>query len=186
MVEAEPRSHLLSYIVMSVGKWVPNLYVLPTFIDDYTHYTWIYVSKIKGEVILECKAMLEKSSGRKLNILRSDNGGEYVSTKFDYLMSEGTRHERTVPKTPEQNGVAERMNRTLVETVSMLVDAKLSHIFWAEAPSTAVYLRNLSSTRVLEDMTPFEAWMKKKPRVEHLHVFGCDTYAHVAEDESLI
>ena len=128
---------------------------------------------------------MERSSGKKLNILRTDNGGEYVSTKFeDYLKSEGIRHECTVPKTPEQNGVAERMNRTLVETMhSMLIDAKLLHTFWAEAISTAVYLRNRSPTKVLKDMTPFEAWMKQKPCVDHLRVFGCVAYAHVAKDE---
>ena len=128
---------------------------------------------------------MERSSRKKLNILHTDNGGEYVSTKFeDYLKSEGIRHERTVPKTPEQNGVAERMNRTLVETMhSMLIDAKLPHAFWAEAISTAVYLRNRSPTKVLEDMTQFEAWMKQKPCVEHLRVFDCDAYAHVAKDE---
>ena len=100
------------------------------------------------------------------------------------MKSEGIRHERTVPKTPEQNGVAEQMNRTLVETMqSMLIYAKLPHAFWAEAISTAVYLRNRSPTKVLKDMTPFEAWMKQKPCVEHLRVFGCDAYAHVAKDE---
>ena len=128
---------------------------------------------------------MERSSGKKLNILRTDSGGEYVSTKFkDYLKSEGIRHEHTAPKTPEQNGVAERMNRILVETMcSMMIDAKLPHAFWAEAISTAVYLRNRSPTKVLEDMTPFKAWVKQKPCVEHLRVFGCDAYAHVAKDE---
>ena len=128
---------------------------------------------------------MERSSGKKLNILRSDNGGEYVSTKFeDYLKSEGIHHERTVPKIPEQNGVAERMNRTLVETMrSMLIYAKLPHAFWAEAISTAVYLRNRSPTKVLEDMTPFEAWMKTETMYRALTCFGCDAYAHVAKDE---
>ena len=76
------------------------------------------------------------------------------------------------------------MNRILVETLrSMLVDAKLPHAFWAEAVSTAVYLRNRSPTKAIEDMTPYEAWMKRKPQVEYLRVFGCDAYAHVAKDE---
>ena len=100
------------------------------------------------------------------------------------MKAEGIHHERTLSKTPEQNGVAERMNKTLDETMrSVLIDAKLPHAFWAEALFTAVYLRNRSPTKVLEDMTPFEAWMKQKPCVEHLHVFGCDAHAHVAKDE---
>ena len=78
---------------------------------------------------------MEKSSRRKVKAIRTDNGGEHTSTKFeDYLESEGIRHERTVPNTPEQNGIAKRMNRTLVEVVcSMLTDAKLPQTFWGEA-----------------------------------------------------
>ena len=73
---------------------------------------------------------------------------------------------------------------TLVEAVrSMLADAKLPHSFWAEAVSTAVYLKNQSSTKALKDMTPFESWTKEKPRIEHLRVFGCDAYAHIPKDE---
>ena len=84
-----------------------------TFIDDTTRYVWVYVLKRKDQVFerfLEWKALVEKSTGRKLKALRTDNGGEYTSTEFEtYLKKEGVRHELTVPKTPEQNGVAERM-----------------------------------------------------------------------------
>ena len=158
-----------------------------TFIDDNTRYVWVYVLKHKHEVFerfLEWKAMVEKSTGQKLKALRTDNGGEYTSERFqNYLKTEGVRHELTVPKTPEQNGVAERMNRTLVEAVrAMLADAGLPKKFWAEALSTAVYLRNRSPTTVLE-VTPFESWTGKKPQVEHLRIFGCMAYAHVAKDE---
>ena len=83
----------------------------------------------------------------------------------------------TVPKTPEQNGVAERMNQTLVESVrSMLSGAKLPHKCSAEAVSTAVYLQNRSPAKAVDGMTPFEA-------VSHLRVFGCKAYAHVPKDE---
>ena len=159
-----------------------------TFIDDTTRYVWVYVLKRKVQVFerfLEWKALVEKSTGRKLKALRTDNGGEYTSTEFEtYLKKEGVRHELTVPKTPEQNGVAERMNRTLVETTrSMLGYSKLPHKFWAEALSTAVYLRNRSPTKAVEAMTPFEAWVGEKPNVGHLRTFGCVAYAHVAKDE---
>ena len=158
-----------------------------TFIDDKTRYAWIYVLKHKHEVFdrfLEWKAMVEKSTGHKLKVLRTDNGGEYTSEKFEnYLKTEGVRHELTVPRTPEQNGVAERMNRTLVEAVrTMLADSKLPQQFWAEALSTAVYLRNRSPAKAV-DVTPFEAWTGTKPRVEHLRVFGCSAYAHIAKEE---
>ena len=65
----------------------------------------------------------------------------------------------------------------------MLSDSKLPKKFWAEALSTAVYLRNRSPTRAVHGMTPFEAWRKVKPDVGHLKVFGCLCYAHIAKDE---
>lgn len=73
--------------------------------------------------------MVERLTGQKVKTLRSENGGEYTSEEFEsYLKMEGICHELTVPKSPEQNGVAEHMNRTLIESVrSMLVDAKLPH-----------------------------------------------------------
>ena len=149
-----------------------------TFIDDYTHYTRVYVLKQKSEVFdkfLKWKALVENQSGHKLKVLRTNRGGEYTSTEFEkFLQSAGVCHEMTVPKTPEQNGVAERMNPTLLESVqSMLSGANLPHKFWAEAVSTAVYIRNRSPTKAVDGMTPFEAWKKKKPSVSHLRVFVC-------------
>ena len=156
-----------------------------TFIDDKTHYIWVYVLKHKHEVytrFLERKSMVERSTGRKLKTLHTDNGGE--CRVKSYLRTEGVRHELTVPKTPEQNGIAERMNRTLVESVrSMLADAQLPHKFWVEVLSTAVYLRNRSPTVGVQDVTPYEAWTGGKPRVKHLRVFGCVAYAHIPKDE---
>ena len=83
--------------------------------------------------------------------------------------SEGIRNEFTIPKTPEQNGVAERMNRTLEECMrSMLSESNLPKRFWAETLSTATYLRNRSPTNALNGTTPYEAWTGDKPNVEHL------------------
>ena len=117
------------------------------------------------ETFKRWKVLAENSSGHKVKTFRTDNGGEYMSTELEnYLKSEGIKHEYTIPKTPEQNGVSERMNRTLVEAVrSMLADSKLPHQFWAEALSTASYLLNRSPTKTLGDETPFEAWVGKKP-----------------------
>ena len=172
---------------MSTQSLSGGLYFL-SFIDDYTRFVWVYILKTKDQVFqkfLEWKALVENGSGRKVKTFRTDNGGEYTSTEFEtYLKKEGVRHELTVAKTPQQNGVAERMNRTLVETVrSMLSDSKLPKRFWAEALSTAVYLRNRSPTRAVDGMTPFEAWNNVKPDVGHLRVFGCLCYAHIPKDE---
>ena len=159
-----------------------------TFIDDKSRFAWVYVLKQKSEVFskfVEWKAMIEKATGKQMKTLRSDNGGEYVAKDFEhYLKSNGIRHQLTVRKTPEQNGVAERFNRTLVEMVrAMLSDSGLAKKFWAEAVSTACYLRNRSSTTAVRGMTPHEALYGEKPNVQHLKVFGCDAYAHVPKDE---
>jgi len=134
---------------------------------------------------IEWKNLVEKSTGKQLKTLRSDNGGEYTSKEFEnYFKHEGIRHEFTVPKTPEQNGVAERMNRTLEECVrSMLCESNLPKRFWGEALSTATYLRNRSPTNAVSGITPYEAWTGDKPIVEHLKVFGCICYAHIPKDE---
>ncbi|GAB1600790.1 hypothetical protein Ahia01_000357100 [Argonauta hians] len=159
-----------------------------TFIDDKSRFVWIYVLKHKREVpqkFSEWKTMVEKFTGKNIKTLRTDNGGEYTSKEFeDYLKKEGIKHEYTVPKTPEQNGVAERMNRTLVEMVrSMLSDSKLPKKFWAEALSTASYIRNRSPTNAVEGMTPYEVLKGRKPNVKHLRIFGCDAFVHVPKDE---
>lgn len=110
--------------------------------------------KHKEEVFkksFEWKTIVEKSSGRK--VLHIDNGREYTSGEIEnYLKKEGIHHEYTVSKTPVQNRVAERMNRTLVETVqAMLFHSKLPKRFWAEALSTATHIRNRSSTSAQND-----------------------------------
>lgn len=80
-----------------------------------------------------------------------------------YLQEEGIRHENTIPKTPDQNDVAEHMNRTLIEA-----DSKLPKTFWAEALSIAVYVRNRSPTSALKALTPYKALNDHKPNVKHL------------------
>ena len=159
-----------------------------TLLDDKTHYAWVYPLKTKGQAFERFKqwqAEVENLTGQRVKTLRTDNGGEFTSKSFQaHLKACGIRHELTIPKTPEQNGVAERLNRTLVETTrAMLLDAKLPQKFWAEAISTAAYLRNRSPTSAVEGTTPHQAWYGQKPRVEHLRVFGCVAYVHVPKDE---
>ena len=129
--------------------------------------------------------MAEKSTGKTLKALRSDNRGEYTSLEFEsYLKEEGIVHQLTIPKSPQQNGVAERLNRTVMNMVrSMLAVYKMPQRFWAEALNTAVYLRNRSPTTAVEGKTPFESLTGKKPKVGHLRIFGCAAYRHVMDDE---
>ena len=159
-----------------------------TLIDDKSRFMWSYALKYKSEVygvFLLWKAMVEKSTERKLKTLRSDNGGEYISSEFEaFLKQEGIAHQSSVPKTPEQNGVAERKNRTIVEAIrSLLSDSNLPKCFWAEALATVTYLHNIRPTKAVANITPYEAWYGKKPSVDHLKVFGCVCYSHIPKDE---
>ena len=113
--------------------------------------------------------------------MRTDNSGEFCSAEFDrFCKDHGIERHKTTPYTPQQNGVAERMNRTLMERArSMLSGAGLEQKFWAEALAIACYLINRSPTSALVEKTPMEAWSNKKPSLRHLRVFGCEAYAHV-------
>ena len=90
-----------------------------------------------------------------------------------------------VQDSPQQNGVAERMNRTLVESArTMISHAGLPNMYWAEAISTAAYVRNRMTTKAIkENKTPYERWYGKKPNLSHLRVFGCMAYVHIPDDE---
>jgi len=110
--------------------------------------------------------------------LHTDNGGEFTSREFEtYLKLKGIKHEITVPYTPHQNGVAERLNRTLQETaLSQIVHAHLPKYFWADSIATACYVRHRLPVAPF-DISPYEKWYGKKPSVKHLRVFGCLAYA---------
>ena len=158
-----------------------------TFIDDHSRKVWAYTLKTKDQVLSVFKyfqAQVERETGRKLKCVRSDNGGEYLGPFDEYCNSLGIRHQRTVKKTPQQNGVAERMNRTIVERIRcMLSHAKLSRTFWGEAMRTAVDLINLSPSNPLLGDVPERVWRGKDVTYDHLKVFGCRAFVHIPKDE---
>ena len=125
--------------------------------------------------------MTQNVTGRKIQYVKSDNGAEYTSIAFvQYLTSKGIQHQFTIPRTPEQNGVAERMNRALQESGrSMLHGAGLPDGFWAEALLTAAILRNRSPTKAVQYMTPYQHFHGTKQNVSNFRVFGCTAYLHV-------
>ena len=108
-----------------------------TFIDDHRRRLWTTPLKTKDQVLSVLKELhgrVERESGRNLKAVRADNGGEYQGQFEEHCLLKGIRLEFTVPKTPELNGLAERMNQTIMERVrSMLAHAKLPKTFWAEA-----------------------------------------------------
>ena len=119
-------------------------------------------------------------ASRKIKCLRTNNGGEFCSTEFDRFCKDyGIERHKTTPYTPQQNGVVERMNRTLTERArSMLSGVGLEQFFY-EVATTTCYLINRSPTSALVEKKPMEAWSNKKPSLRHLRVFGCEAYAHV-------
>eukprot|EP00253_Pinus_taeda_P007554 PITA_07554 len=121
------------------------------------------------------------SGEKKIKVLKTDNGGEFCSKEFqEFCKKCGIAWHKTTPYTPQQNGVAERTNKTFMERArSMLSGAGLGHEFWVEVVETACYLVNRSPSSTLEDKTPREVWTSKKPFLSHLRVFECDAYVHV-------
>ncbi len=155
-----------------------------TIIDDYSRRVWPYFLKHKSEAFKafkEWKVMVERQTEKKVKKLRTDNGMEFCSDEFDsYCKSEGIVRHYTVPGTPQQNGVAERMNRTIISRARcMLSNAGMHRRFWAEAVSTACYLINRSPNIAIDKKTPIEVWSGSPADYSELRVFGCPAYAHV-------
>ncbi|KAL0792642.1 hypothetical protein Bca101_064019 [Brassica carinata] len=114
----------------------------------------------------------------QIKIFRSDNGGEYTSNAFKlHLAKHGIIHQTSCPYTPQQNGVAERKNRHLMEVArSMMFHTNVPKRFWGDAVVSACYLINRIPTKVLKDVSPFQVLNKTKPPIDHLRVFGCVCY----------
>lgn len=152
-----------------------------TFIDGYSRYCKIYFMKHKSEVLEKFKIYkveVENEHDKKIKYLQSDNGTEYCNQEFDnYLKKCGIQRRFSAPYTPQQNGLAERKNRTLLDKARcLIIQAKLPLMFWAEAINTANYLQNRCPSRVLDGRTPFELWLGREPSARHLHVFGSKAF----------
>ncbi len=150
---------------------------IATFLDDYSRASMVRLLTTKADVgkeIVDVITLLETQTGQRVKAIRTDNGTEYVNAAISsYLSSRGILHQKSAPYTPEQNGRAERLNRTLLEKVrAMLADSGAPKFLWPEAVVTANYLRNRSPTSA-GDLTPWQMLLGKKPSVGHLRVFGC-------------
>ena len=149
-----------------------------TFIDQKSKYTWLTMIQTKDRVLdafINFQNYITNHFNVKIKVFRSDNGGEYTSSAFkNHLAKHGIIHQTSCPYTPQQNGVAERKNRHLMEVArSMMFYTNMPKRFWSDAVMTACYLINRTPTRVLEDSTPYEVLNKRKPSVDYLRVFGC-------------
>ncbi|KAL0641354.1 hypothetical protein Bca4012_102580 [Brassica carinata] len=159
-----------------------------TFIDEKSKYTWITLLPSKDRVFdafVNFQAYVTNHYNATVKVLRSDNGGEYTSHAFkNHLAKHGIVHQTSCPYTPQQNGVAERKNRHLMEVArSMMYHANVPKRFWGDAVQTACYLINRIPTKVLKNLSPFEVLNKSKPYIDHLRVFGCLCYVWVPGEQ---
>lgn len=161
-------------------------YVL-TIIDDYSRYTEVFLLRSKDETPDYIKDYIQKVKtqfNKRPKFIRSDRGKEYINAKLKtFLKQEGIQVQYTAAYSPQQNGVAERKNRSLIEMARcMIIDAEMPNKYWGEAVVTANYLQNRLPTKATE-RTPYELWFTKKPNVNLLRIFGCTAFAHIPKEQ---
>ena len=156
------------------------------FIDDFSRYRYVYLIQRKSETFGKFKEFVteaKKQLGKSPNTLRSDRGGEYLDTEFkDFLLENGILSHLTAPSTLEQNGVAERMNRTVLDMVrSMITYSSLPLSFWGYTLQTVVHILNVVSSKSIPK-TPLELRNGRKPSFCHFRIWGCP--AHVLKGKT--
>ncbi|RVW66685.1 Retrovirus-related Pol polyprotein from transposon TNT 1-94 [Vitis vinifera] len=161
---------------------------LISFIDDYSRKVWIYFLTEKSEAFTtfkNYKNLVEKETGAFICCLRTDRGGEFTSLEFNaFCKTNGISRQLTAAYTPQQNGVAERKNRTIMNMVrSMLSEKQVPKNFWPEAVNWTAHVLNRSPTLAVKGVTPEEAWSGVKPNVDYFRVFGCIGHVHVPDNK---
>ncbi|GJT08032.1 retrovirus-related pol polyprotein from transposon TNT 1-94 [Tanacetum coccineum] len=165
---------------MRVASINGKKYIL-VIVDDYSRYTWTLFLRSKDEtpeVLKDFLTMIQRNLQAPVISVRTDRGTEFLNKTLNaFFKEEGIEHQTSTPRTPEQNGVVERQNRTLVEaTRTMLSASKLSLFFWAEAIATACYTQNRSIIIPTHEKTAYHIINDRKPSIKHLHIFGCTCY----------
>jgi len=151
------------------------------FVDDFSRFTWLYPLINKSEVFsyfVKFKLLVEKQFSTSIKQFQTDNGGEYTSTQFKHFLEKhGILHRRTCPHTSQQNGVAERKHRHIVEMgLTLLAQSGLPTKFWVESFLTSTYLINRLPTKVLHNASPFSKLFGTQPDYSLLKVFGSLCY----------
>ncbi|XP_073056906.1 uncharacterized protein [Primulina eburnea] len=150
-------------------------------VDDFSRFSWVNFIKEKSDTFEVFKNLITRITNLhslKIRRIRTDHGKEFENRSFSsFCDRKGISHEFSTPKTPRQNGIAERKNRTLQEmTRVMLTSKNLAKRFWAEALNTACHISNRVYLRSGSTMTSYEIIMGKKPNLRYFHVFGCVCY----------
>ena len=162
-----------------------------TFIDDFSRTAVVYLMNGKSGAdvlthLTDYKAWAENITGQRLTAIRTDNGGEFINRATDqFLRQHGIARQVTTAYTSSQNGVAERFNRTIMDTVrSMLHHANLADSFWPLAVQAATYVKNRCPTTAVQHMTPHQAWYGNRPDLHSLRVFSCVAHLHLPEQSN--
>nr|GEY85583.1 retrovirus-related Pol polyprotein from transposon TNT 1-94 [Tanacetum cinerariifolium] len=155
-------------------------YVL-VIVDNYSRYTWTHFLRSKDEtleVLIDFLKLVQRGLHAQVRMVRTDKGTEFLNkTLHAYFASEGIKHQTSVARTPEQNGVVEIRNRKLVEAArTMLSAAKVPLFFWAEAIATACFTQNCSLVIPRHEKTPYHIINDRKPSVKFFHIFGSLCY----------
>ena len=158
-----------------------------TFLDDFSKLSEVRLISHKAnvpDVVQDVITLMENQSGHKCKSVRTDNGKEYVNARLSaFFRDKGIVHQKSAAYTPEQNGAAERINRTLMERArAMLADADLPADLWGKAVLTANHIR-CRSPAANKPRTPWELFYGVKPDVSHLRVFGATAYMHVPKEK---
>jgi hypothetical protein len=158
-------------------------------VNDYSHFTWVFFLHDQNEIQEVIKKFLKRAQNEfdaKVKKIRSDNGSEFKNTQVkDYLDQEGIKHEFLAPYTPQQNGVVERKNRTLIESIRiMLHEYKTSECFWAEAINMTCHVVNQLYLHRLLKKTPYELLTGNKPNVFYFRVFTSKCYVLLKRSKS--
>ncbi|GJU32641.1 putative ribonuclease H-like domain-containing protein [Tanacetum coccineum] len=146
--------------------------------DDCTRFSWVFFLASKDEtsgILQNFIRQIENQLSHRVKIIRSDNGTEFKNRDMlEFCGNKGIKQEYSNARTPQQNGVAERMNRTLIEAArTMLADSLLPTTFWAEAVSTACYIFNWVRVTKPQNKTPYELLFGHKPIISYIRPFGC-------------
>jgi hypothetical protein len=155
-------------------------------VDDATRHKTVFLLKDKAEAAANIKfyqKAMEAALNKQMREIRTDRGGEFVNRELStYLAEHGIRHNLTAPYSPQQNGVAERANRTIMEAARSMLHARgVDYRLWGEAVRTAAKLRNLMPGKK-QGKSPSELFWGEKPNVSYLRVWGCRAFVHTPND----
>nr|GEV65220.1 retrovirus-related Pol polyprotein from transposon TNT 1-94 [Tanacetum cinerariifolium] len=165
---------------MRVASINGNKYIM-VIVDDYSRYTWTLFLRSKDEtpeVLKDVLTMIQINLQALVITVRTDRGTEFLNKTLNaFFKEEGIEHQTSSARTPEQNGIVKKRNRTMVEAARTMLSAlQLPLFFWAEAIATACYTQNRSIIIPTHEKTPYSIINDRKPSIKHLYIFGCICY----------